>query len=122
MIDPQDPAAYHEAVLNWAESETGSHAEMLELYRRLIRLRRDEPSLAAPLLTAVEVDFDADANWLVVHRGELRVVANLAGEAQDVPVPGASEVVLATDTATLSGGEDATVRLAGESAAIVRIG
>jgi maltooligosyltrehalose trehalohydrolase len=130
MIDPQDPAAYHEAVLNWAEPETGSHAEMLRLYRDLIRLRRDEPSLAAPLLTEVEVDFDADANWLVVHRGELRVVANLAGQPQEVPVPGASEIVLATDTASLpdSGSSESskaaagTVALAAESAAIVRIG
>jgi maltooligosyltrehalose trehalohydrolase len=125
MIDPQDPAAYHEAVLNWAESETGSHAEMLQLYRTLIRLRRDEPCLSAPWLTEVMVDFDTEANWLVVHRGELRVVANLAGQPQDVPVPGAAEVVLATDAASLSSGGDGTagtVRLAAESAAIVRIG
>ncbi len=157
MIDPQDPAAYHGSVLNWAESETGPHAEMLALYRRLIRLRRDEPSLADPSLEQVAVDFDEDRNWVVVHRGRLRVVVNLAAREQTVPVPGAVQIVLATDAATLpasesggnssesggnasgisgsasgdrsasgsgnaSGGSAGGVRLAPESAAIVRIG
>ncbi|HEX8304739.1 MAG TPA: malto-oligosyltrehalose trehalohydrolase [Jatrophihabitans sp.] len=128
MVDPQDPAAYYDSVLNWAESETGAHAEMLELYRTLIRLRRDEPSLADPWLNTVQVDFDEDQGWLVVRRGELRVVANLAGEQRSVPVPGAVEIVLATDAASLSGSaggssaDDASVRLAAESAAIVRVG
>jgi maltooligosyltrehalose trehalohydrolase len=130
MVDPQDPAAYHDSVLNWAESETGTHAEMLQLYRTLIRLRRDEPSLAQPWLDAVRVDFDEDQAWVVVHRGELRVVVNLAGEQQTVPVPGAAEIVLATDDAGLSGSATespagdtsaAGVRLAAESAAIVRV-
>ncbi len=61
MPDPQDPATYHSAVLDWSEPEAGSHAEMLELYRRLIRLRRDEPSLADPVLAAVSVDYDSAA-------------------------------------------------------------
>jgi maltooligosyltrehalose trehalohydrolase len=146
MVDPQDPAAYHDSVLNWAETETGTHAEMLELYRTLIRLRRYEPSLSDPWLNAVKVDFDSDRNWVVVHRGELRVVANLAAEQQIVPVPGATEIVLATDAASLSGSAgdssagdssagdssagdssagdlpSAGVQLAAESAAIVRVG
>jgi maltooligosyltrehalose trehalohydrolase len=126
MVDPQDPAAYHDSVLNWAESETGSHAEMLELYRTLIRLRREEPGLTEPWLNSVEVEFDEDRNWLVVHRGELRVVANLAGEPQRVPVPGATEIVLATEAASLSGSAGDSpaggVQLAAESAAIVRVG
>jgi maltooligosyltrehalose trehalohydrolase len=126
MVDPQDPAAYHDSVLNWDEAEAGKHAEMLELYRSLIRLRRDEPSLADPWLGSVEVDYDESQNWVVVHRGELRVVANLAGRQQSVPVPGASEIVFATDAASLvAGAADAPsggLRLAPESAAIVRVG
>jgi maltooligosyltrehalose trehalohydrolase len=143
MVDPQDPAAYHDSVLNWAETGTGKHAEMLELYRSLIRLRREEPALSDPWLTAVKVDFDSDRDWVVVHRGSLRVVANLAGQQQVVPVPGAAEIVFATDAASLTdgAGDDASdgagdgdgagsaadgaagsLRLAPESAAIVRVG
>ena len=126
MVDPQDPAAYHDSVLNWEEAGTGEHAEMLELYRTLIRLRREEPSLAEPWLTSVKVDYDEGHNWVVVHRGPLRVVANLASQQQSVPVPGASEIIFATDAANLvpdtadpaAGG----LRLAPESAAIVRVG
>jgi maltooligosyltrehalose trehalohydrolase len=121
MVDPQDPAAYRNAVLDWAEAGTGSHAELLELYRRLIRLRRELPSLSDPVLAAVTVDFDSERDWLVVHRGELRVAVNLAGRQQDVPVAGARKIVLATDAASLADG-GATVRLAPESAAIVRVG
>jgi len=127
MPDPQDPATYSHAVLDWSEPGTGSHAEMLELYRRLIRLRREEPSLSDPLLAAVGVDYDTERNWLVVHRGELRVAVNLAGTEQDLPVPGASDIVLATDTASLLtgtaslGDRGVAVRLAPESAAVVRV-
>lgn len=126
MVDPQDPAAYHDSVLNWAEAETGKHAEMLELYRTLIRLRREEPSLAEPWLTSVEVNHDEVDDWVVVHRGQLRVVANLASQQQSVPVPGASEIVFATDSASLvldpPDPASAAVRLGPESAAIVRVG
>jgi maltooligosyltrehalose trehalohydrolase len=115
MIDPQDPRAYHSAVLNWAELSEPPHAEILELYRSLIALRASEPDLADPDLLRVEVDYDEDARWLVVHRGRFRVVANLAGVAQDVPAR-AEEVVFATGSA---GVVDGALRLAAESAAIV---
>jgi maltooligosyltrehalose trehalohydrolase len=115
MIDPQDPRAYHSAVLNWAELSQPPHAEILELYRSLIALRAAEPDLADPDLLRVEVDYDEDARWLAVHRGRFRVVANLAGAAQDVPVR-AREVVFATGSA---GVVNRGLHLAAESAAIV---
>jgi maltooligosyltrehalose trehalohydrolase len=43
----------------------------------------------------VQVDYDDDCGWIVVHRGRFRVVANIAAAAQVVPVD-ASEVVMAT--------------------------
>jgi maltooligosyltrehalose trehalohydrolase len=79
-------------------------------------LRRDLADLADADLTKVAVDFDEDERWLVLHRGEHRVVANLSSEERTVPVS-AAEVVLATDEARPDG--DRLV-LAPESAAIVR--
>ncbi len=116
MIDPQDPAAYRSAILDWSEPAAGAHAEVLDLYRSLIALRRSEPDLADPDLARVHVDFDEDARWLVVHRRDLRVVANLAGAEQTIPVA-ASEILLATGDAQLAG---AAVLLGAESAAILR--
>ena len=95
MLDPQDPLAFQTAKLNWSELSAAPHRNMLALYRRLIELRRTEPDLQDSGSTAVAVDYDEAARWLVVHRGGLRIAANF-DEAPQV-VPGlAGEVVLAT--------------------------
>src|SRR5207244_2441484 len=104
------------AVLDWSEQQAPEHAEVLDLYRRLIALRGAEPDLADGNLALVDVQFDEDARWLVVHRGAFRVAANLASDAQVVPgVDG--ELVLATDDAKVL---DDGVLLAAQSAAIIR--
>jgi maltooligosyltrehalose trehalohydrolase len=117
LIDPQDPRAYESAVLDWAEPQRAPHGDMLALYRTLLALRAAEPDLQAGNLADVEVDFDEQAQWLIVHRGTFRVAANLAGAPQPVPVRG-GEVVFATSDATA--GPDHLV-LAAESAAVVRV-
>jgi maltooligosyltrehalose trehalohydrolase len=115
MIDPQDPAAYREAILDWDEVTRPEHAAVLELYRRLLALRAQQDDLRDPRLDEVRVDYDEKRRWLVVHRGRFRVLANLAGEEQALPVA-AGRIVLATGDARVDGD---TVRLSAESAAIV---
>jgi maltooligosyltrehalose trehalohydrolase len=115
MIDPQDPAAYHHAVLDWDEPAEPDHAAVLGLYRELIALRAAHPDLRDHRLDRVRVDYDEQARWLVVHRGRFRVVANLAGGEQALHVA-AGRIVLATGHARLDG---LTLHLSGESAAIV---
>ncbi|HVU91574.1 MAG TPA: malto-oligosyltrehalose trehalohydrolase [Jatrophihabitans sp.] len=117
MIDPQDPAAYREAILDWDEPAEAKHAAVLDLYRRLTALRAAEPDLRDPHLDRVQVEFDEDARWLVVTRGAFRVAANLAGAPATLPVTG-GEVVLATGDATP--GADG-LRLGGQTAAVVRL-
>jgi maltooligosyltrehalose trehalohydrolase len=123
MIDPQDPAAFEEAKLDWTEPSRPAHAEVLDLYRRLIALRAAEPDLQDPDLTAVSVDYDEEAAWLAMRRRSLRVVANFAPNRQLIPLAGLTdptkaELLLATDDVELvSGG----IELAGHTAAIVRI-
>jgi maltooligosyltrehalose trehalohydrolase len=116
MIDPQDPAAYRSAILDWSEVSAPCHAAVVDLYRRLIALRAAEPDLRDPHLDRVDVTYDEDARWLVVLRGGFRVVANLADRPQVVGAP-AEAVVLATGTAEIVTGG---VALAPESAAITR--
>ncbi len=117
MIDPQDPTAYRSAILDWSEPSAAPHADVLDLYRRLIALRRTEPDLADPDLARIAIDYDDDARWLVMRRGALRVVVNLGSDEQHIPVA-AEEMLLATDKAELVGDD---VLLAPESAAIVRL-
>ncbi len=116
MIDPQDPAAYREAILDWAELATEGHREMLELYRGLIALRRAEADLSDPRLDRVRVDLDEAAGWIVIHRGQLRVVANLATSGQTIPGV-AGDLLLSTGetTATSTG-----LHLGPETAAVIR--
>jgi maltooligosyltrehalose trehalohydrolase len=46
--DPQDVQTFLRSKLNWEECEREPHAAMLRLYRRLLRLRREEPALRSP--------------------------------------------------------------------------
>ena len=117
ILDPQDPRAYEEAILDWSEPGKDGHAEVLDLYRRLLALRAAEPELRDPHLDRVRVEYDETARWLVVHRGSFRVVANLADDEATVPVAG-GELVLATGPVTASADR---VRLGRRSAAIVRL-
>jgi maltooligosyltrehalose trehalohydrolase len=116
MIDPQDPRAYREAILDWAEVSAPEHAELLALYRQLIALRAGEPDLADGDLTRVHVDYDEDERWLAMHRGSFVVAANLADAPRTVPVPGL-ETVLATGSADTT---EVAVTLGPESAAVLR--
>jgi maltooligosyltrehalose trehalohydrolase len=116
MIDPQDPKAYEEAILDWAEVERPGHEDVLDLYRALIALRAREPELRGGDLRRVEVAYDEDERWVVITRGTLRVAANLAGAERPVPVP-SGETLLSTGPARFEG--DRLV-LSAESAAVVR--
>ncbi|HEV7655269.1 MAG TPA: malto-oligosyltrehalose trehalohydrolase [Mycobacteriales bacterium] len=92
--DPQDPATFQHSKLDWAELTDEKHADVLDFYRRLTQLRRARPELSDPRLDRVDVTFDEDARWLVVHRGGLRVAVNLAAERQEVPLDGTPISVL----------------------------
>lgn len=118
MPDPQDPATYYSAVLRWAELSEPTHAPMLELYRQLITLRAATPDLSDPRLDTTDVQYDEAARWVVVHRGNYRVVANLADTTQAVTLAGAHEVVLSTADGSRLAGD--TLTLPPQSAAIVQ--
>ncbi|MFJ8042686.1 malto-oligosyltrehalose trehalohydrolase [Kitasatospora sp. NPDC096147] len=92
--DPQAPATVLVSTLDWTEPAAPGHAQLLDWYRRLIRLRRTHPTLTDPDLGAVRVDFDEHARWLVVHRGPHRLAVNLAPAEQYLPVPPGTPVAV----------------------------
>ncbi|MHA7285358.1 malto-oligosyltrehalose trehalohydrolase [Arthrobacter sp. MDT3-44] len=95
--NPQDPATFASAKLDWAEVEQGHHAELLATYRELIRLRRSRPELRDADFGSISVDFDEEHRWIVLHRGSTAVVLNLGDAPVTVPVRGAdAEVLLST--------------------------
>jgi maltooligosyltrehalose trehalohydrolase len=118
--DPQDPATFERSHLDWAEPEGPENASMLRLHQTLIALRHRLPELTDPRLDRVAVTYDEAAHWLTVHRGQLRVVANLSGAAQTVPLDRpAVDVVTATDRGFRIGPDG--IHLPAESGAIVRV-
>jgi maltooligosyltrehalose trehalohydrolase len=94
--DPQDPATFARSKLDWDERGKPGHAELLDLYRRLIALRRRRPDLSDPRLDRVQV-WHGD-KYLVMRRGRTAVAVNLAPVAQTVSLRAApSSVLLATE-------------------------
>lgn len=110
--DPQALETLLKSRLDWGEAER--HAPMLRLYRELLRLRREDPVLAAsdgPPETGVL----GERALYVLRRSGERVrllLANLGGpltpSAEELPVPaGALRLLLSTaDTRYLLPGED----------------
>ncbi|UZN05318.1 malto-oligosyltrehalose trehalohydrolase [Cellulomonas sp. S1-8] len=99
--DPGDPATFTASVLDWAQAEEAGHARLFEWYRVLIALRRAVPDLASGDRHRTSLDVhEAPATpgargWqgsLVLHRGDARVVLNLAHSPAAVPVPVAGPV------------------------------
>ena len=94
--DPQDPATFERSKLDWAELAKPPHAEILDLYKRLIALRRSRSDLSDPWLDRVEV-WHGD-RYLVIRRGRCMVAANLAPVPQTVSLRETpSKVLLATE-------------------------
>jgi maltooligosyltrehalose trehalohydrolase len=96
MIDPQDPQAFYGAKLRWDERTEAGHREILSFYRELLALRRRHPDLADGHLDRVEVEFNEDQRWIIVHRGALGVIANV-GDHDQVVAAACTEILLASD-------------------------
>jgi maltooligosyltrehalose trehalohydrolase len=91
--DPQDPETFRRSRLDWSEPGREPHARLLRWYRDLLRLRREQPDLRDPDLSA------ADVAWagrrLRSRRGDHVVLANLSDEDWETGETGA--VVLSWD-------------------------
>ena len=118
MVDPQDPEAFTSAKLDWDERSVGLHRRMLDVYRTLLRLRREHPDLSDSRLDATEVEYDEDAGWLVIHRGDLDVVANIS-DSPLVLTSGAVGVLFSTHPGTTL--QPAGVAVPARTAAILHV-
>jgi maltooligosyltrehalose trehalohydrolase len=97
--DPQERAAFERSKLRWSEVTQGEHAELLDWYKQLISIRRATPELTDGRLAEVEVRFDERAQWLVLKRGLIEIVCNLAADRQAIPISRTPGGVLASDDA-----------------------
>jgi maltooligosyltrehalose trehalohydrolase len=118
--DPQDPQTFHRSKLDWSQPSRAPYAGTLEWYRQLIALRKARPEITDPRLDRVRVDYDEDARWLLVHRGPLRIAANLGKASARIPAgPGgvlaasSQDISVAGDEALLPPESFAVIDMAG---------
>jgi maltooligosyltrehalose trehalohydrolase len=94
--DPQAAATFLRSKLCWDEINRKPHSEMLDWYKRLIALRRSSPTLTDGRMSDVQVRFEEHAKWIVLTRGCVEVVCNLAAAAQRIPITRATSIALAS--------------------------
>jgi maltooligosyltrehalose trehalohydrolase len=80
--DPLDETTWRRSQLNWEERGAGRYRMILDWYRTLIRLRKQEPDFAAGPLEPAGVEYEEGGSWLSFRRGRFRVVCNFWGESQ----------------------------------------
>ncbi len=78
--DPEKVETFERSKLKWDEAGEDKHAEMMEWYRSLIRLRQGSSSLNDGELAHVKVEFDEEKRWLMMERGQVMVMCNLGIE------------------------------------------
>lgn len=94
--DPESPETYEASKLQWKELNQPEHAQMLEWYRALIRLRRATSSLNDGGRANVRVTFDEDKKWMRMERGDITVLCNLGTDDCSFPVPQSSFLEMAS--------------------------
>lgn len=92
--DPQSPDTFAASKLDWDERRQPGGARHLAWVRTLIALRRLHPELRDGSAASMTISHDADAGWLVLHRGAVDIVINTADHPQPVPLPDAGARVL----------------------------
>ena len=92
--DPEAVETFLRSKLKWDEASDGEHAEMLDWYRQLIRLRREIPSLTDGEPGHTSVTYSEHERWLSMERGDITVSCNLGETEETFPVPEGGRVVL----------------------------
>jgi maltooligosyltrehalose trehalohydrolase len=116
--DPQAEETVLHSKLRWDELDKGTHAEVLDWYRKLITLRHQEIALTSPMLGDVRVRFDEERKWLWMTRGPIEVVLNAGGS--DVVLPASQPYQMALASASGVGVERQGLRLPAASVAVLR--
>ncbi len=118
--DPQAPETFQRSKLIWNEISKPRHTELLEWHKKLIRLRRSEPSLTDGRMEYVNAHSDDKERSIVLERGPWTVACNLGDTPFAISLrEGAHEVVATSHEGALLNG--ASVTLPADSVAILKM-
>lgn len=90
-VNPQSPDRFLESKLDWSEAK--QNEEILDLYKKLITLRKELPCLSNCSKEHMQVAFSEDDKWLTIKRSdeaglsEALLVLNFATTDQSIPIP-----------------------------------
>lgn len=85
--DPQDPATFERSKLDWSELSEGRHERLLDVYRRLGRLRREWSELTDPAFGRTRCTVDEERRTFVMERGGLAVIVNFGDTEATLELP-----------------------------------
>jgi maltooligosyltrehalose trehalohydrolase len=91
--DPQDPDTFARSKLDWAEpagERDARHVRLLDVYRDLLRLRRQRPEITDPAFGHTRCEVDDDTRRFLMRRGDLRVCVNFGDRPWSLPRDGAA--------------------------------
>ncbi len=96
FADPQAPTTFERCKLDWSKIATSPYAELLRLYRDLISLRKQHPSLGNCRKDLTAIQFDERAKTFVMKRTDpsgsgALLIFNFSAEKQSVPIAGDSQ-------------------------------
>ena len=116
--DPESRETFLRSKLNWDETAQQEHANMLEWYRNLIRLRKAIPAFNNGEPGNTRVRFDDEQKWLRMERGPVILCCNIGATAQAFAVPNESKVLLASQASIAV--ESGSLNLPQESIAVLQ--
>jgi len=94
--DPDSRETFERSKLKWDEVQNGTHAEMMDWCKRLIALRRGSAALNDGEPGQTKVRYDEAKRWLVMDRGQVRVMCNLGSTAVELENQGGYRQVLSS--------------------------
>jgi maltooligosyltrehalose trehalohydrolase len=90
--DPQAPETFVRSRIDWEESTSSPHRELLAFNSALIALRKTNRCLSNCRKDLTKVDFSEAKRWMVIRRGDpsgevVLALCNLSAQEQEVPLP-----------------------------------
>jgi maltooligosyltrehalose trehalohydrolase len=116
--DPQDPETFRRSKLDWSRLDSGRHARILAVYRRLAELRRTLPDLTDPSFARTACRADEGARTFVMERGAVTVAVNLSDETRVLDVRDGELLFMTESGAELT---DGRLTLPGHAGALLHL-
>lgn len=87
LLNPTASSTFSQSKLHWDELSKENHALMFAWYQQLIALRRARCELTDGRLQEVWTEYDEQQQWLIIGRGTMLIVVNLADTCRKISLP-----------------------------------